>query len=277
MRDLKDFFYQVYGPDFATLNWIFVHGLMGAGQNWRKIISQLEKTDRCLTYDQRGHGRSFKPEAGYSPEDYTADLHFLTESLGWTKFILVGHSMGGRTAFHFASTYPEKVSHLIIEDIGPEAHPRAHEYFEKLLGVVPDFFESRAAAKDFFEREFPLKAQTKDKIKAVANFLYTNIIELEDGRATFRFRRENIIETVKKGRSHALWDHIARLNMPTLWIRGQNSLELSEAHFQKISEINPRIERVTIPHSGHWVHVDQPQLFHEAICRFIQHSDCKAF
>lgn len=277
MANLKDFYFQTYGPESAAKKWVFVHGLMGAGQNWRKVIGQLEKTDQCLAYDQRGHGRSFQPPSGYAPKDYTEDLKFLTDQLGWDQFILVGHSMGGRTAFHFASTYPEKVSHLIIEDIGPEENPRAHEYFEKLLGVVPEFFPSRSAAKEFFQTEFLKKAQTKDKIEAVANFLYTNIIELEDGRATFRFNRENIIETVKLGRSHALWENIARLKMPTLWIRGENSLELSIENFNKIGEINPQIQRVTIPRSGHWVHIDQPQLFHEAICHFIEQHPRKGF
>ncbi len=269
MPTLNDFFYQTYGPEDGR-KWVFVHGLMGAGQNWRKVVAGLEKTERCLVYDQRGHGRSFKPEEGYTPDDYSSDLKFLTDELGWDKFVLVGHSMGGRTAFHFASKFPEKVSHLIIEDIGPEENLKAHEYFENLLGVVPEVFPSREDAKAFFQTEFRQKAYTKDKMEAVANFLYTNIIELMDGKATLRFQRKNIIDTVRWGRSHALWENIARLKMPTLWIRGEHSLELSAENFEKIGAVNPGIERITIPGAGHWVHIDQPQLFYQAICQFVE-------
>lgn len=271
MLQLTDFFYQTYGPE-AGRKWVFVHGLMGAGQNWRKIISSLEGTERCLAFDQRGHGRSFKPSDGYSPDDYSKDLNFLTDALGWDKFVLVGHSMGGRTAFHFASQYPEKVSHLIIEDIGPEANPIAHEYFENLLGVVPEFFTSREEAKVFFKTEFLQKAQTKDKVEVIGQFFYTNIIELPDGRATFRFPRAAIIETVRQGRSHGLWDNLKKLSMPTLWIRGEQSKELSVENFQKITTVNPEIQTITIPDSGHWVHIDQPEAFKTAVCQFVEQN-----
>ena len=88
--------------------WVFLHGLMGYASNWRKVLSGLG-TDSYLAIDQRGHGRSFQPEQGYSAVDYAQDLRKITEELGWNRFVLVGHSMGGRNALAFAHLHPESV------------------------------------------------------------------------------------------------------------------------------------------------------------------------
>jgi pimeloyl-ACP methyl ester carboxylesterase len=51
--------------------------------------------------------------------DYAGDLKGILDELGWQKIHLVGHSMGGRNAFHFAGLYPERVQKLVVEDISP--------------------------------------------------------------------------------------------------------------------------------------------------------------
>jgi esterase len=271
MSVLEQIHHQIYGPETGYKGrLVFVHGLMGAGQNWRKIIHFFEKDYQCLAYDQRGHGRSFKPEQGYSPVDYAADLNELTMALGWSKFILIGHSMGGRTAFQFASHYAEKVEKLVIEDIGPEQQDGAEKYFEQLLGVVPDVFLSREEAKKFFIGEFLRLAKTREKVEVIAQFLYTNVIDLEDGRATLRFRKQNIIETVRLGRADHLWNEIKGLSMPTLWVRGEHSQELSQENFQRILSLNDRIHGSVIPGAGHWIHVEQPVKFCEELKGFIE-------
>jgi esterase len=264
-------YHQLYGPESGYQGrLVFIHGLMGAGQNWRKIVHYFEKTHQCLVYDQRGHGRSFKPEKGYSPDDYANDLFELASAKNWETFVVVGHSMGGRTAFQFASKYPKMVEKLVIEDIGPEQQDGAEKYYEKMLSVVPDRFVSREDAKKFFNGEFQKKAQTRDKIDVIAQFLYTNIIDFEDGSAAFRFRKQNIIDTVRLGRSASLWEEIKNLTMPVLWMRGENSQELSQENFERVLSLNPNITGTVIPRAGHWVHVEQPAKFCEELKAFLE-------
>lgn len=271
MSILQQLHHQIYGPSENFKGRIvFVHGLMGAGQNWRKIVHFFEGSYQCLVYDQRGHGRSFKPETGYAPADYAEDLRQLTMALGWSRFILVGHSMGGRTAFHFAFRHPEHVEKLVIEDIGPEQQDGAEKYYEELLGVVPDVFSSREEAKKFFNTDFLQKAKTRENVQVIAQFFYTNIIDLEDGRASFRFRKQNIIDTVKLGRSASLWSEIQQLQMPTLWVRGERSAELTQPNYEKILSLNSKIYGTVIPEAGHWIHVEQPARFCTELQAFIE-------
>lgn len=268
MSYLDNFYHHFYGPEEGR-RWVFVHGLMGYGANWRKIISGLEETERCLTFDQRGHGRSFHPSQGYGPEDYADDLLKIVEELGWEQFVLVGHSMGGRNVLNFASRFPQKVSHLIIEDIGAEANPKAHEYYEYLLNLIPAPFVSREQAKHYFGHEFLETAKTRENIQVMANYFYSNLVEQPDGTIDWRFSKDGIIASVKEGRSDERWDEVKRLKMPSLLVRGARSKELTPENYQKMLSCNPLMKGVEIEGAGHWVHSDEPQAFLQEIKQFV--------
>ncbi|HEY8271574.1 MAG TPA: alpha/beta hydrolase [Pseudobdellovibrionaceae bacterium] len=259
--------YQIIGPENGR-RWVFVHGLMGYGANWRKIISSLESTERVLCFDQRGHGRSQKPAEGYTPEDYSEDILKITEELGWDKFILVGHSMGGRNVLNFAYRYPEKIIKLVVEDIGPEAAPNAVEYYEKLLEMVPTPFPNREAARSFFQTEFLEKAKTRENPQVLAQFLYANIEDKADGTVDWRFYKQGILDSVSDGRNKDRWHEVISLKVPTLWIHGAQSREFSRENFERVLDSNELITGVEIPNAGHWVHSEQPALFLQALKDF---------
>ena len=69
---LQNFKYELAGQE-GQPKLVFLHGVMGSGANWRKITSLLQDRFQILTFDQRGHGRSFKPKSGYAPEDYAGN------------------------------------------------------------------------------------------------------------------------------------------------------------------------------------------------------------
>lgn len=267
MSYVNNFNHTFYGPENGR-KWIFVHGLMGYGQNWRKVIQGLEETERCFTFDQRGHGKSFKPTSGYGPEDYADDLKKIVDEIGWDNFILVGHSMGGRNVLNFASRYPEYVAKLVIEDIGPDKKENAHVYYENLLRMVPTPFATRADAKKYFFEEFVNTAKTREPATVMANYFYANMTEQPDGTVGWRFSREGIIESVTTAHFNDRWDEIKMLAMPTLVVRGERSKDLPKETFDKMISANPLIEGVEIPGAGHWVHADQPEAFINAIKKF---------
>lgn len=266
---LNQFNYQIYGPPQGR-KWVFLHGLMGFHNNWRKIISYLEDTECCLTYDQRGHGRSMKPEEGYSPEDYADDLLKIIDELGWDKIILVGHSMGGRNALSFASRYGDRLEKLVIEDIAPsDRNPESWRYFERLLAAVPTPFANRAQARDFFQNKFKEVMNKEPAVDMLSAYLYANIADKEDGTVSWRFSPEAILESARQARSQDRWQQVSKITVPTLWIRGENSGTLKHEDWQKVLEMNSVIQGVEIPKAGHWVHADQPLAFVAAIKQFV--------
>lgn len=272
---LNNFYYQILGVDSQSLNtdpnsakWVFLHGLMGAGQNWRTVVKDLALHNQILLLDQRGHGRSFHPESGYSPLDYANDLKQILLELGWGKINLVGHSMGGRNALAFASHYPEFVDRLIIVDIGPDIDFERANFYRKLLEVVPTPFANREMAKIFFQEDFPRLTEGWNLSPFVRAFLYSNLIENHQGQLDWRFFKPGILESLMLGRSHESWDDLRRLPMKTMIIRGQQSADLSPTVFERMKLTNPQIVGVEIPNAGHWVHADQPAQFMKVIQDF---------
>ena len=243
---------------------------MGYGSNWRKIISQLPG-ERILIFDQRGHGKSWKPETGYASEDYADDLYLIAQELGWDKFILVGHSMGGRNALSFAHKYPEKIEKLIIEDIGPDPQMSAIEYYKNMLNSVPTPFNSKLEAKEFFLNQWPSLGIAHENPLILGQYLYSNMEDKSDGKVDWRFSKEAIMATVIQGRAKDAWNDLRMLTVPTLIIRGEQSKELSREVFQRMLASNTRLKGVEIPNAGHWVHADKSTAFAQSILEFANH------
>ncbi len=260
MDFLKQFHYQIYGNSTAP-KLVFLHGLMGFGANWRKIVSGMEDKFQILTFDQRGHGRSMKPDAGYAPEDYADDLIEILNELGWEKIHLVGHSMGGRNALNFASRFPQRVISLVIEDISPESKLSDVERYEKLLDRVPTPFQNKKDAKEFLLNDFG------DPV--LGNYFYSNLVENDQGLIDWRFSKKGIIDSVRLGRKVDRWAEWQSLKMPTLLVRGENSTDLPQDIYEKMLKENPNVEGILIKEAGHWVHFDQPEQFIDDLRAFL--------
>jgi esterase len=267
MSTLEKFHFQIVGPASAP-KLVFLHGVMGFAANFRRIAKAFESEFQVLLYDQRGHGRSFQPDSGYAPEDYAADLKDILIELGWDKINLVGHSMGGRVAYHFAHIYPERVTRLVIEDIGPSMHPTGASLVLRMLDAVPVPFPTKRDAKHWFDTEF-LKIFADERQKeGLAAYLYANVIENERKEGVWRFSEQGIRESVANGRAVDRWQDIQGLTMPTLLIRGEFSRDLPRDLYDEVLRVAPNIEGVEIKGAGHWVHADQPDLFIEVLGRF---------
>ena len=241
--------------------WVFLHGLMGFGLNFRKIAQLLESRDESLVFDQRGHGRSWHPLSGYAPKDYAEDVQGIVTELGWERFILVGHSMGGRNALYYAWQYPQKIVGLVIEDIGPEAKPEAVAYYLGMLETIPTPFPSKKAAKEYLTGDFLLTSYGRRGGATLGLYLYSNLTEKSPGIVDWRFSKEAIQQSIELGRGQDHWRIWRDLKVPTLVIRGEHSTDLSQSVFDEMLRTQSYARGVVIPASGHWVHFDQAELF----------------
>ena len=266
---LDNFHYYVLGTN-TKQRVVFVHGLMAFAANWRRIANKLEDHYQCLIYDQRGHGRSIKPETGYSPNDFAEDLNKITDDLGWDSFHLVGHSMGARVSMAFAHQYPEKVKSLCIEDMGADVQPDSYKYYEEMLNIVPTPFKNKDELKHFFAEEFLKVFKPHENPIVLVTFLQANIEEKPDGLYDWKFSKQAIVEIVREGHSKDRWLEVSSFKMPVLLVRGQNSHVLGVKEFEKMLQVNSQIQGLEIKGAGHWVHYEKYEEFAQALEQFIQ-------
>jgi pimeloyl-ACP methyl ester carboxylesterase len=271
MAYLDNFHHQITGnPQGHKL--VFLHGLMGSAANWLRITKAFANDFHILTFDQRGHGRSFHPEAGYNPRDFAHDLKLILDELGWSASALVGHSMGGRNALEFASHFSQRVKALVMEDIGPDSRHSAIDRIERLLALVPVPFSSRAEANEFFEKSYPDLISFYPQPRVVARFLHSNLEQKPDGTMDWRFAKEAILQSLREGRNADRWDEFANLKMPVLVVRGEHSEDLPRPVFERMLKTLPAARGVEIADAGHWVHFDQPEAFIRTLKEFLHET-----
>jgi len=109
--DSKRVYYESTGQGPAV---VFLHGFLENSEMWRPWIPVFSQKYRVVTIDLCGHGKSdtflSPPAVGNMAESVRAVL----KSLGLSRFILIGHSMGGYVSLELLSRYPEEVAGLCL-------------------------------------------------------------------------------------------------------------------------------------------------------------------
>ncbi|GJG89596.1 hydrolase [Gemmatimonadetes bacterium T265] len=97
---------------------IFLHYYAGSARAWDAVVAALAPRHRCVAADLRGFGDSPAPAAGYAVGDSADDLAALVTALGFGgpsgRYVLVGHSMGGKIAMALAARRPAGLAGLVL-------------------------------------------------------------------------------------------------------------------------------------------------------------------
>jgi pimeloyl-ACP methyl ester carboxylesterase len=98
---------------------LLLHGLSSNARTWAQVAAHLAAAGHAVyAVDQRGHGHSAKPEAGYDFVTVTDDLLLLCDALGLAAPIIAGQSWGGNVVLNFAARYPERAAGIVLVDGG---------------------------------------------------------------------------------------------------------------------------------------------------------------
>ncbi|MBV9254611.1 MAG: alpha/beta fold hydrolase, partial [Actinobacteria bacterium] len=86
---------------------------------WDGVVEELQALGHpAATVDQRGHGRSDKPDHGYDMARVADDAAAVVEALGWSRPVVVGQSWGGNVVIELAHRHPELVAGVVAVDGG---------------------------------------------------------------------------------------------------------------------------------------------------------------
>jgi 2-succinyl-6-hydroxy-2,4-cyclohexadiene-1-carboxylate synthase len=125
---------------------LLLHGFTGSAESWAPLRAALGPRWMTAAVDLPGHGRSSAPEnpARYALPRVADDLAAVLDALQVDRAAVLGYSMGGRTALHFALRHPARIAALVLESASPGVSDAA----ERTARVASD-----AALADAIERE----------------------------------------------------------------------------------------------------------------------------
>lgn len=239
---------------------LILHGFLGMSDNWKTFAGQIAAEGFQLhILDLRNHGRSFHSDV-FTYEAMVQDVFEYCEGHGLDKISILGHSMGGKVAMFFATTYPEKVEKLIVADIGPKYYRPHHQDILAGLNAV-----------DLSQK--PDRAQVEEILKGYVSdfgtrqFLMKSLYWIEPGQLAFRFNLPVFNEYIDNI-GEALPEN-ALFEKPTLFLRGGNSNYIKDEDFEMIKHHFPNSEIKTIPNAGHWLHAENPKDFYSESIQYL--------
>jgi len=240
---------------------VILHGFLGMGDNWKTIGTKLsEQGYEVHLVDQRNHGHSFH-HSEFNYDVLVEDLKRYCETHQLKDIILLGHSMGGKTAMFFAAKYPELVEKLLIADIAPRFYPVHHEAILEGLGSL-DF----SVIKSRGEADQQLKRYVSDF--GTRQFLLKNLYWKDKGQLALRVNLEILKEHVSEV-GEALPSHLV-FNKDTLFLRGEYSEYIALSDEDSIKRHFPKAKLVTIKNAGHWLHAENPDDFYDSVIGFLK-------
>lgn len=237
---------------------LILHGFLGMSDNWKTLGNKYAENFEVHLIDQRNHGRSF-----HSPDfTYTLLVDDLKNYIEYYKLencILLGHSMGGKTAMQFALTHPGLLTKLIVADIAPKTYPAHHQYILKALSEVD--FSIQKTRKDI---EFTLSTYIKEN--GVVQFLMKNIYRKDKQQLAYRFNLPVLLK--KYNEVVTSFNTEKQFTKPTLFLKGSKSNYISTEDSVLIKQMFPNATISEISNAGHWLHAENPQEFYSKTMLF---------
>ena len=237
--------YQLHHHETSTVSpMIFIHGLFGSLSNLGVLARHFSEQRTVIQIDVRNHGLS-----GHSSDiNYqlmAEDVLETLSSLNVHKFVVVGHSMGGKIAMKLADLAREQTEKLIVLDITPiQYHENHHaEIFQALFAVQQENVASRLEAAKIMRKylheemviQFLLKSFNKGQWLFNVQALFDHYPDI------------------------MAWEKVEKINRPALFLRGGDSFYISKPeHFAAINEQFSQAKIEVIENTGHWLHGEKP-------------------
>ncbi|MFD3679130.1 alpha/beta fold hydrolase [Streptomyces sp. NPDC058613] len=235
---------------------VLLHGLAGHAGEWDEISRDLIRRYRVVAMDQRGHGASERRPRDLSRAAYVADVVAVVDQLGLRRPVLIGQSMGGNTAMLTAAAHPELISALVLVEAGPGGpNPHTPAEIGGWLDSWPMPFPSREAAVRFLGG-------------GLVGEGWAAGLEERDGGWWPRFDRDVMVASLAENAQRSSWDEWAKVGCPVLAVLGQNGIippQESEAMLRQ----QPDTTAVSVPGTGHDVHLEQPDVLHRLLQDFL--------
>ncbi|HWH26300.1 MAG TPA: alpha/beta hydrolase [Pseudolysinimonas sp.] len=234
---------------------IALHGWYGFSGGWGEFPTYIDTDEFSYVFaDYRGYGRRKTESGDYSLAEISTDVRALADDLGWDRFALLGHSMGGIAAAAVLADMPERVTHLVgISPVPPSGVPFDDETF--------DFFAHAAGSTEV--RHAIVAGSTGNRLgspfvrRIVAESIAHSTVEAFDAQLTTWVRSD-------------VSAHLAGIDLPVKLIVGEYDADLgAEAMQAGWLPHFPNAEVEVMANAGHYAMYETPPALAASVAEFL--------
>ncbi len=250
--------YEDHGEGPAIV-WIPGTGLRGS--TWEFQVRQFEDRFRCLTVDLRGAGDSGGADTTFTVADLAGDIAAWLDSIGVTRAVIAGLSLGSAVAQELALARPDLVTGLVLlatwSSTAREHHIRRH--FESRLYALQNGPMSVYAQFAFWMSSPSVIDHEPERQAEVERLLRTHMSGTPAGAAG-HFRADL---------GHETRDRLGQIGCPTLVVHGDEDLITLPWYNRTVADLIPGATLATIPKAGHLAWLERPAELNDLIERFL--------
>lgn len=269
---------QIHGHDVAYRMagegpaLVLVHGIAGSSATWSRVMPALAANHTVIAPDMLGHGESAKPRGDYSLGAYASGIRDLMVLLGVEKATFVGHSLGGGIAMQLAYMFPDACERLVLVGsggLGKEVNPLLRvisapgsEY------ILPLVLTPRLHG--LFEKVGSLLGKSGLRGDPLMQEIWASYTRLTDARAQRAFVHtiRSVIDVAGQRVSARDRLYLAQ-EVPTLIVWGDRDRVIPVEHAHVAHGLMPGSRLEVVKGAGHFVPLEQPDLFARVLDDFL--------
>ena len=273
--DGTEIYFQVHGDGEPGM--VLCDGLACDGFVWKYLLGDLKQSFRTVRWHYRGHGKSGLPE---DPDRlgmlYTCDdMERVMDAAGMKKAVIFGHSMGVQVALEFHRRYAHRVAALVLI-CGSYGNPLDTFYDTTLLRTALPYMRQvverypKAAAK---VTRAVNSAELTVQLAIIAE-RNSEHMKPSDLRPYFhhlaKMDPQVFVRTLESLSEHSAWDHLPRINVPTLILGGERDAFTPLWLSRRMADHIPNAEFSIIPGGTHAAPLEHPEMVFNRIQRFLR-------
>lgn len=256
-RNGVQIYYETYGQGFPI---VFLHPFSTNGSIWTFQTYSFARTNQCVVIDERGHGRSDKPQQGYAIKEMAADVVAVLDELKIAKAVFVGNSIGGMITLQLNLDAPDRVAGNVIVSSGTNLAagmpPEAAQAFQQdLVGAFSGLIEGALSAKSKQEKP-ELTDMLKSQFLVQENFPH-HVFQAAAGDVSGVFNW-NIADRLKD------------IKKPTLVLAGEEDQATPVAANKFLADNIPNAQLKVLKDVGHFYEMERPSDFNRDLQQFLK-------
>jgi len=255
-----EIYYEIHGEGPPLM---LVAGLGGTADYWNPQIEAFAKDYTVIVHDHRGTGQSTHSEIDYSVDQMADDLLALMDVLKIGQAHIVGHSTGAAMALIIADKAPARLASAVVYAGWTKSDPQLRRCFDVRRALL------RGSGVQAYARATPL-------------FLFPPWFIRDHGNAMLEQESKAVAAlpsaTIMESRMDAVLafdctDYVERLDLPSLVICAADDFLTPEYYSRELADLNPGAELKILETGAHAVSVTCPDLFNEAVLKFLARQE----
>jgi pimeloyl-ACP methyl ester carboxylesterase len=234
---------------------LIVHGILGAGRNWRgiaKTAADRYPKWRFALPDLRNHGDAPPATPPHTIAACAQDLAELTAEIGAPELV-IGHSFGGKVALVYARDHGAGLRAAWSLDSPPGPASAAGTDTVGILEAV-----SAAPVPSADRREIRAFLASRGVSEPVIAWLATSLAERDDGWR-WKYDLPGVRAMIADYLALDLWPFASSGQAELRLVRAGRGDRWSAEDLAQLDKLPPSTQSFVLPDAGHWLHVDDPE------------------